>query len=120
VETIRVNQSYERTCLDNGVFVQDYLTENGAFKANNFAKYIHETHHLLRLCGTNANHQNGIAERAIRTISNMTRSMILHASMHWKDGIDATLWSQAVTYDAHVYNNTPENGVCPDPFIDTG
>jgi hypothetical protein len=44
VETIRAKQSYERMCLDNGVFVQDYLTDSGAFKANHFVKRIHETH----------------------------------------------------------------------------
>jgi hypothetical protein len=66
----------------------------------------------MRLCGTNAHHQNGVAERAIQTISNMDRLMILHASMHCKDGIDASLWPQAVTYTTHVYNTTPKDGVC--------
>jgi hypothetical protein len=56
----------------------------------------------MSFCGTNAHHQNGVAERAIHTISNMARSMILHASMHWKDGIYASLWPQAVTYATHV------------------
>jgi hypothetical protein len=94
VENIRAKQSYEQMCLDNGILVQDYLTDSGAFKANKFVKHIHETHQLMRLCGTNAHHQNGVAERAIQTISNMARSMILHASMHWKDGIYASLWHQ--------------------------
>jgi hypothetical protein len=91
VETIRAKQSYERMCLDNGIFVQDYLTDSGAFKTNNFVKHIHETNQLMRFRGTNAHHQNGVAERAIQTISNMARSMILHSSMHWKDGIYASL-----------------------------
>jgi hypothetical protein len=47
VETIRDNQSYERMCLDNGVFVQDYITDSGAFKANNFVKHIHDTHKIV-------------------------------------------------------------------------
>jgi hypothetical protein len=89
VETIRAKQSYERMCLDNGILVQDYLTDSGDFKANSFVKPIHETHQLMRLCGTTAHHQNGVAERAIQTIRNMARSMILYASMHWKDGIYA-------------------------------
>jgi hypothetical protein len=91
VETIIAKQSYERMCLDNGVFVQNYLTDISDFKANKFVKHIHQTHQLLRLCGTNAHHQNGVSERSIQTISKMARSMILHASVHWKDGIDATL-----------------------------
>jgi hypothetical protein len=113
VETIRSKQSYERMCLDNGIFVQDYMTDSGAFKANKFVKHIHETHQLMRLCGTNAHHQNGVAERAIQTIINMAISMILHVSIHWKDGIDASLWHHAVTYATHVYNTTPKDGVCP-------
>jgi hypothetical protein len=64
--------------------------------------HVHETHQLLCLCGTNAHHQNGITERDIQSISNMVRAMILHASMHWKDGIDANLWPMAVTYTTHI------------------
>jgi hypothetical protein len=89
VETIRAKQAYERKCIDTEIFVQDYLTDSGAFKANAFVKHINENHQLIRFCGTNAHHQNGVAERYIHSIINMARSMILHASIHWKDGIDA-------------------------------
>jgi hypothetical protein len=68
--------------MDNGVVVQEYLTDSGAFKANKFVSHIHETQQLLRYCGTNAHQQNGVAERAIQSISNMARAMILHSSMH--------------------------------------
>jgi hypothetical protein len=113
VETIRAKQSYERLCMDNGVVVQDYLTDSGAFKANKFVSHIHDTQQLLCYCGTNAHHQNGVAEWVIQSISNMARAMILHSSMHWKYGIDASLWPMAVTYATHIYNNTPKNGVSP-------
>jgi hypothetical protein len=39
--------------------------------------------------------------------------MILHASMHWKEGVDSSLWPMAVHYSVHIYNNTPNNGVSP-------
>jgi hypothetical protein len=40
--------------------------------------------------------------------------MILHASIHWKDGVDASLWPMEVQYAVHVYNNTPgDNAICP-------
>jgi hypothetical protein len=68
---------------------------------------------MMHFCGTNAHHQNGVAERAIHTISKMARAMILHASMHWKDGIDASLWPMAVNHAIHIYNNTPNKGVTP-------
>jgi hypothetical protein len=93
--------------------VQDYLTDSETFKAHKFVAHIHETQQMMHFCGTNAHHQNGVEERAIQTISNMARAMILHASMHWKDGIDASLWPMAVNHAIHIYNNTPNKGVTP-------
>jgi hypothetical protein len=111
--TIRAKQSFERRCMDEGVFVQDYLTESGVFKTNKSVSHIHDTHQLLCLFGTNAHHHNGIAERAIQSISKMARAMILHAIMHWKDGTYASLWTIAVTYATHIYNSIPKDGLSP-------
>ena len=114
VETIRAKQNYEQQAMDNGVIIQSYLTDSGAFKANSFVQHIREHTQRLQYCGTNAHHQNGVAERAIRTVSDMARSMILHASSHWKGGIDSTLWPMAVTYAVHLYNHTRNNhSLCP-------
>jgi hypothetical protein len=99
--------------MDNGVVVQDYLTYSGTFNAHKFVAHIHETQQMMIFCRTSAHHQNGVAERAIQTISNMARAMILHASMHWKDGIDASRWPMAVNHSIHIYNNTPDKGVTP-------
>jgi hypothetical protein len=93
--------------------VQDYLTDSGTFKANKCVAHIHETQKMMHLCGNNAHHQNGVAERAIQTISNMTRANILYASMHWKDGIDASLWPLAVNHAIRIYNNTSDKGFTP-------
>jgi hypothetical protein len=95
-----------KMCMDNGVVVQDYLTDSGTFKAHIFVAHINKTQQMMHFFGTNAHHQNGVAERAIHTISNMARAMILHASMHWKDGIDASLWHMTVNHAIHIYNNT--------------
>jgi hypothetical protein len=111
--TIHAKQVFEKLCMDNGVVVQYYFTDSCAFKDTRCVAHINETHQNLRFCGTNAHHQNGVAERAIQTISNMARAMILHASLHWKDGCNSSLWPMAVTYATHIYNNTPRNDVCP-------
>jgi hypothetical protein len=96
--------------MDNGVVVQVYLTDSGAFKANLCITDINETRQKLWFCGTNTHHQNGVAERSIQTISNMACDIILHASIHWKDGCESSLWHQAVEYAANVYSNTQHNG----------
>jgi hypothetical protein len=121
VETIRAKQSFEQFALGNGVIVQNYLTDSGAFKANKFVKVINDTQQRLRFCGNNAHHQNGVGERSIQTVSNLARTKILHASMHWKDGVDASFWPMVVQYATHIYNNTPgDNGVCPTDIFTGG
>ena len=114
METIRAKQSYENMVFEHGIVIQSYLTNKGAFKANAFVQQIKDHAQQIKYCGTNAHHQNGVAERSIRTVSNMARAMLLHSSAHWKDGIDSSLWPMAVTYAVHVYNNTPNaQNLCP-------
>jgi hypothetical protein len=79
IKTIRAKQNFEKLSLDQGVFIQSFLADNGAFKAAAFVEQIRNTGQHIQYCGTNAqHHQNGVAERSIQTISNMTRALILH------------------------------------------
>ena len=113
-ETIRAKQAYEKHCLDHGIMVDTYLADNGVFKANAFINHIREHAQRLRFCGVNAHHQNGVAERSIKTVSDMARAMMLHSSIHWKDAIDSTLWPMATTYATYLYNHFPDsNGIAP-------
>ena len=114
VETVRAKQAYEQMALHHGVVVEAYLTDSGAFKAKAFVSHIREHSQRLRFCGANAHHKNGIAERAVQSVSNISRALILHASAHWKNGIDSSLWPMAVTYATHLYNHLPNaQGLCP-------
>ena len=113
-ETIRTKQSYKNKIFEHGIVVQSYLTDSGAFKANAFVQHIWDHAQQIKYCGTNAHHQNGAAERSIRTVSNMARAMLLHSSAHWKDGIDSSLRPLAVTCAVHISNNTPNaHNLCP-------
>jgi hypothetical protein len=88
IETIRVKQAFERFALSVGVYIESYLTDGGAFKSTSFVNYIHYHKQNIQYCGANANHKNGVVERAVRSVSNMARAMLLHASCKWRDGID--------------------------------
>jgi hypothetical protein len=50
VEKTRAKHTYESMCMDNGIFVQDYLTYSGTFKVNSFVRHIHETRQVLKFC----------------------------------------------------------------------
>ena len=66
--------------LANGVLVSDYHADNGVFKANAFVQHLKDHNQMVRYCGVNAHHQNGVAEREIRNVSEMARALLLHAS----------------------------------------
>ena len=113
-ETIRAKQNFEQLALNHGVLVESYLADNGIFKANAFVSHIREHNQKVNYCGVNAHHQNAVAERNIRTVSESARSMLLHASTCWKDGLSADLWPLAVSYACHLHNTLPtSNGTCP-------
>ena len=114
VETVRAKQNFELMAVGNGVLVESYLTDSGAFSAAKFVKQIREHSQRIRYCGANAHHKNGVAERGVQKVSNMARAMLLHSAAHWKDGIDSSLWPMAVSYATHLYNHLPnDQGLCP-------
>jgi hypothetical protein len=50
----------------------------------------------------------------VQSVSNIARAMLLHASAHWKNGIDSSLWPMAVAYATYQYNHLPNaQGLCP-------
>jgi hypothetical protein len=54
-----------------------------------------------------------LSER-FKSVSNIARAMLLHASAHWKNGIDSSLWPMAVSYATFQYNHVPNaQGLCP-------
>ena len=113
VETVRAKQAFEQLAMHHRVVIESYLTDNGAFKAKMLVNHIRSHEQRLRFCGANTRHKNGIDERAVQSVSNMARALILHASAHWKDGIDASLWPMTVTFATHRYNHQPNaQGLC--------
>ena len=115
VETLQAKLNFERMCLTSGVVVATYISDNGAFSAQDFVKDIADRGQDARYSGVGAHHHNGVAERAIQTISNMSRTMMLHAGIHWPDLVDSALWPMAMEYAAYIYNHTPniESGQAP-------
>lgn len=100
--------------LDYGVLVDSYKADNGVFKSNAFVSHIREHTQKLSYCGVNSHHKNGPVERAIRTVSECARAQLLHAAMHWKDGVTSKLWPMVVDYAVYLYNHLPnEKGIAP-------
>lgn len=69
----------------------------------------------LTFSGIGAHHQNGVAERNIKTISQWACAHMLHAAYHWHEQANIHLWPQAVDYAVWTFNRLPsmDTGLSP-------
>jgi hypothetical protein len=55
-----------------------------------------------------AHHQNGVAERAIQTVTWWARAMLLHSILMWPDQADLSLWPFALNHTLQDSNKLPK------------
>ena len=108
METIQAVNSFERTARDSGVIIQSYYSGNGSgFTSKSFREHLKSSGQVALHSGAGSHHQNSTAERNIRTIMAMSRTMLLHAAVHWPEVSDPTLWALAVHHAVWIYNRIP-------------
>ena len=115
-ETLQAKENFELFCRDHGVVPQSYLSDNAkCFTSKEFTEKLLLFEQVIRFAGVGAHHHNGNAERSIRTIMSIARTMMLHSVIHWPDVSDVTIWPMAVSHAAFLHNHMPnmETGLSP-------
>ena len=107
-ESLQSKNKFERWAEDNEVKIQKYHTDNIPYFTQPFKKDLEEKRQDLTASGVGAHHQNPIAERAIRTVTERARTLILHALLHWPTQVDLRLWPFAMEYAAYIWNSMPQ------------
>ena len=105
-ETVAAKQAFEQFAASHGVTIQHYHADNGLFADNKFRNAIEDSGQTLTFCGVNAHFQNGVAERRIRELQDQARTMLIHASTHWPNAINAHLWPYALRMANDIFNTT--------------
>ena len=106
-ETIKGKIAFELYARSHGVKVRGYHADNGIFRAHAWINHCNSRDQTMTFAGVNAHHQNGVAERRIRTLQNMARTMMIHAAHRWPACITANLWPYALRMAQEVLNNCP-------------
>ena len=115
-ETINAKHAFERLAEQHGVRILHYHCDNGRFADKAFVDDVQAAHQTITFCGIGARHQNGIAERRIRDITENACTSLLHAAHRWPKAIAANLWPQAIKHVVNVRNSLPRPGKTESPL----
>jgi hypothetical protein len=107
VETLAAKQAFAAFAAEHGVRIQHYHCDNGRFSNNAFRQACHNSHQHLTFCGVNAHFQNGIAERAIRDLSQSAQKQLLHARARWPAAVHFARWPYTLHHAALLHNSLP-------------
>ena len=106
-ETIEGKEAFERYALDTGVTIRAYHADNGIFRANKWVADCFRKGQPLTFAGVNAHHQNGLANRRIREIQELARTMLIHTAKRWPKCVTTNLWPYVIQMANDVLNKTP-------------
>ncbi len=104
-ETVEAKEAFERFAATHGVTIQHYHADNGRFADNLFREAVQQSGQSITYCGVGAHHQNGIAERRIRDLTEHSRTMLLHAQHRWPKAVNAHLWPYAIRMAVNIRNH---------------
>ena len=107
IDTLEAKQAFEAYASSMGVTIKHYHADNGRFAEKAFLDHVHQCGQSISFCGVGAHHQNGVAERRIRDLTEHARTMLLHATHRWPQAINAHLWPYALRLAAHIRNHVP-------------
>ena len=74
---------FEKYSESNGVQIKHYHADNGRFVDKTFTNDVIQNNQQVTYCGVNAHFQNGVAEKRIQDLQDLTRTAMLHASAKW-------------------------------------
>jgi hypothetical protein len=103
-QTLLAKREFECNALGMGVRIKKYHADNGRFVDNAWVDHLKLLNQNMTLCGVNAHHQNGIVEKSIRDLQELSRSSLLHSQRMWYDASSTFLWPYAVRYSASNMN----------------
>ena len=107
IQTLNGKHRFERMAHSHGVKIENYRADNGIFKSAVIKHDIEKNNQDITFCGVGAHHQNGVAERNIRTIVERARTLLLHSMTKWPNKATTELWTFALNYTVDKWNATP-------------
>jgi hypothetical protein len=112
-ETLKAKNTFERLARTCGHNIKSFQADNMPFNSKEFNADLITKDQSISLSGVGIHHQNGEADRAIKTVTQWARSMLLHQILHWPDQARLDSWPCALEHAVYLWNHLPRK----DTFI---
>jgi hypothetical protein len=114
-KTLQSIKRLEAMAREEGFNIKSYHSDNGIFATANFKAHFERSQQTFSFSGVSAKHQNGIAERNIKTVAHWARANMLHLATHWPQCADSKFELEATDYAVWVFNRLPslDSGIAP-------
>ena len=114
-ETLITKHQFESAASQFGIKIKAFRGDNHPFSSKAFTDDIRIQGQKLTYSGVGAHFQNGVAERALQTVTSWARAMMMHQLIHWPAQFDAALWPFALEHAVYIWNNLPatRSGLTP-------
>jgi hypothetical protein len=99
-ETLKGNNTFEKGASQFGVQIRTFKADSAPFSSIEFKNGVANKGQEITFSGVGAHHQNGVAERAIKTITSWAR-MMMHVILNWPDQTMLDLWPFAMDHAAY-------------------
>jgi hypothetical protein len=106
-DTLTSKHAFELEGEAAGHTIRHYHGDNGVYKCKEFKDDLNTRHQVMTYSGVGVHGQNGVAERAIQTVVNSARTMLLHQALLWPECFDMRLWPFAIDHAAYLWNLLP-------------
>ena len=108
-ENVKGKLTFEREAQSQGVVIKEYHTDNGILNTSEFMEDILKKHQKIRFSGNGASHKNGAADRAIKTVVTMEKTMLMRAALRCtEEKFSTDIWPMAMDYAIWIYNRIPD------------
>lgn len=91
-ETLEGKELFKRKVSLLGVSIEHCHSDNGIFSAKAWREDCAKKRQGVSRSSVNAHFQSGIAERCIRELQELARTVLLHAKSRWKEAVNTHLW----------------------------
>ena len=102
-ETVKGNNAFKREDQIQGVMIKGYHTDNGVFNAT------YNNQQNIKFSGAGSSYQNGAAERSIKAVVTMARTMLMRAALRCtEEKLSTDIWPMDMDYAVWTYNWIPD------------